>query len=293
MAGQTLIIQCYCGNTLAGTSAIKPDTDCSMTCAGNATEFCGAGSRLSLYTKNAILPSSAASSSKSKPLTKEKSPPLQLHQSLQLQQLRHSPLWKVLQPKQWPRPLLLLRPQLHLWQLPHLRHLRHPLPPHRHQPFPQLLALTPICTATVTIPRSARYKASTWEQKIWRLSTVLETVPDMHISVLSTRKSVTALIPWRMGAISLRTEGATCFVVAMRMKSVVDRMAWRYIKIRRSLMEGPLAAWVPAAPPPARLQAQLAQALCYDFQHFILVFGNHHELIQQLSLYASSSSSSA
>jgi hypothetical protein len=35
--------ECYCGNVLASTSVIKPDTDCSMNCAGNSAEFCGEG----------------------------------------------------------------------------------------------------------------------------------------------------------------------------------------------------------------------------------------------------------
>ncbi|KAH7330380.1 hypothetical protein BKA65DRAFT_565638 [Rhexocercosporidium sp. MPI-PUGE-AT-0058] len=67
--------ECYCSNTLASTSALKPDADCSMNCAGNSTQFCvllisliGAGSRLSLYIKNSTsIPSSSPSSSTSKP----------------------------------------------------------------------------------------------------------------------------------------------------------------------------------------------------------------------------------
>lgn len=33
--------ECYCSNTLAATSLLKPDADCSMNCAGNSTQFCG------------------------------------------------------------------------------------------------------------------------------------------------------------------------------------------------------------------------------------------------------------
>jgi hypothetical protein len=55
--------QCYCGNTLASTSVLKPDTDCSMLCAGNSSQFCGAGSRLSLYAKNGTTITTLSSSS--------------------------------------------------------------------------------------------------------------------------------------------------------------------------------------------------------------------------------------
>jgi hypothetical protein len=46
--------ECWCGNTLniqAGTGASRnvSDSECSFTCPGNGTEFCGAGNRLSLY----------------------------------------------------------------------------------------------------------------------------------------------------------------------------------------------------------------------------------------------------
>ncbi|KUJ19894.1 WSC-domain-containing protein [Mollisia scopiformis] len=44
--------ECYCSNTLATSSVLHADTDCSMNCAANQSEFCGAGSRLSLYYKN-------------------------------------------------------------------------------------------------------------------------------------------------------------------------------------------------------------------------------------------------
>lgn len=41
--------ECYCGNTLASTSAAAPLADCSMTCSGNKYEYCGGGNRLTLY----------------------------------------------------------------------------------------------------------------------------------------------------------------------------------------------------------------------------------------------------
>ncbi|KAK3327277.1 hypothetical protein B0T19DRAFT_158185 [Cercophora scortea] len=43
--------ECYCGNSFAAGSVTAPLGDCSMTCSGNGSEFCGAGNRLSVYTK--------------------------------------------------------------------------------------------------------------------------------------------------------------------------------------------------------------------------------------------------
>jgi hypothetical protein len=43
--------ECYCGNSFAAGSVVAAATDCSFKCAGNATEYCGAGSRLSVYAK--------------------------------------------------------------------------------------------------------------------------------------------------------------------------------------------------------------------------------------------------
>ncbi|OTA02666.1 hypothetical protein A9Z42_0030630 [Trichoderma parareesei] len=43
--------ECYCGNTLAPSSLKAPAADCNMLCSGNELEYCGAGNRLSLYTK--------------------------------------------------------------------------------------------------------------------------------------------------------------------------------------------------------------------------------------------------
>lgn len=59
---ELIVLQCYCGNTLASTSVNEADTDCSMNCAANSAEFCGAGSRLSLYMRNGTSAPSAASS---------------------------------------------------------------------------------------------------------------------------------------------------------------------------------------------------------------------------------------
>lgn len=41
--------ECFCGNTLAATSATAGETDCNMACLGNKQELCGAGDRLSVY----------------------------------------------------------------------------------------------------------------------------------------------------------------------------------------------------------------------------------------------------
>ena len=39
----------YCGNTLATGSTMAAAGDCSFACAGDATEHCGAGNRLSVW----------------------------------------------------------------------------------------------------------------------------------------------------------------------------------------------------------------------------------------------------
>ena len=41
--------ECYCGNAFANPTQLTPAGDCSYLCAGNATELCGAGNRLSVY----------------------------------------------------------------------------------------------------------------------------------------------------------------------------------------------------------------------------------------------------
>ncbi|PMD52509.1 copper radical oxidase [Hyaloscypha bicolor E] len=43
--------ECYCGNSFSAGSVVAAAGDCSFACAGNAAEKCGAGSRLSVYTK--------------------------------------------------------------------------------------------------------------------------------------------------------------------------------------------------------------------------------------------------
>lgn len=43
--------ECYCGDVLTEGSEAVLGTDCNMSCAGNGSEFCGAGNRLSVYAK--------------------------------------------------------------------------------------------------------------------------------------------------------------------------------------------------------------------------------------------------
>lgn len=45
--------ECWYGGSLLNTYNVAPASDCSMTCAGNSTELCGNGNRLSLYNRNA------------------------------------------------------------------------------------------------------------------------------------------------------------------------------------------------------------------------------------------------
>ncbi|KAG6009640.1 hypothetical protein E4U21_001704 [Claviceps maximensis] len=41
--------ECYCGNSLDKSSAAAPLGECNMVCGGDASEYCGAGNRLELY----------------------------------------------------------------------------------------------------------------------------------------------------------------------------------------------------------------------------------------------------
>jgi hypothetical protein len=41
----------YCGNSFSAGSVVAAQSDCSFACAGNPKEICGAGNRLSVYTK--------------------------------------------------------------------------------------------------------------------------------------------------------------------------------------------------------------------------------------------------
>lgn len=46
--------ECYCGNTLDTSSKEAPVTECRMLCSGSNLEYCGAGNRLSVYTKKEV-----------------------------------------------------------------------------------------------------------------------------------------------------------------------------------------------------------------------------------------------
>ena len=48
--------ECYCGNSFNPGSVPAPDTDCNFPCAGDASELCGAGNRLSIYSKGGEQP---------------------------------------------------------------------------------------------------------------------------------------------------------------------------------------------------------------------------------------------
>lgn len=55
--------ECYCGDSLAPSSASAALSDCSMVCTGNPLEFCGAGNRLELYVNNSTGTATSSSSS--------------------------------------------------------------------------------------------------------------------------------------------------------------------------------------------------------------------------------------
>lgn len=52
--------ECFCGSMIGNNARKTAESDCSMTCSGNSTQYCGAGNRLTVYGKNAT---SAASTS--------------------------------------------------------------------------------------------------------------------------------------------------------------------------------------------------------------------------------------
>ncbi|CZR50423.1 uncharacterized protein PAC_00295 [Phialocephala subalpina] len=48
--------ECYCGDTINTGSVPAPSTDCNFQCPGDATENCGAGNRLNMYSKASTAP---------------------------------------------------------------------------------------------------------------------------------------------------------------------------------------------------------------------------------------------
>jgi hypothetical protein len=61
--------ECYCGNTINAAAKVATATDCSYTCANNTSQYCGAGSRLTLYTNPnaADVPASSSTGTASTP----------------------------------------------------------------------------------------------------------------------------------------------------------------------------------------------------------------------------------
>lgn len=59
--------ECFCGNSLASSSVEAPDSECNMLCAGDSTEYCGAGNRLELYSKIGSGPTGTGTSSAAQP----------------------------------------------------------------------------------------------------------------------------------------------------------------------------------------------------------------------------------
>ncbi|KAI4121620.1 MAG: hypothetical protein LQ338_006265 [Usnochroma carphineum] len=57
--------ECYCGSTIGNGAAVTSQGDCSMTCSGDYTEYCGAGNRLTVYGLNGTAPASPSGTSTS------------------------------------------------------------------------------------------------------------------------------------------------------------------------------------------------------------------------------------
>ncbi|KAI7500184.1 WSC-domain-containing protein [Hortaea werneckii] len=57
--------ECYCGNTLGVGASVTLSGDCSMTCADDAAQFCGAGNRLTVYQNYDFVASSSSSATSS------------------------------------------------------------------------------------------------------------------------------------------------------------------------------------------------------------------------------------
>ncbi|KAI1328804.1 heme peroxidase [Xylariaceae sp. FL0255] len=48
--------ECYCGDSIASSSTNTTIDECSMTCSGDPTEYCGAGNRIEMYATTASIP---------------------------------------------------------------------------------------------------------------------------------------------------------------------------------------------------------------------------------------------
>ncbi|KAF2808095.1 WSC-domain-containing protein [Mytilinidion resinicola] len=67
--------ECYCGSKLSSSSTLGPDNQCSMTCKGSNSEYCGAGGRTQVYQKNGTAPSLSSVTSSSLTATSFSSSP--------------------------------------------------------------------------------------------------------------------------------------------------------------------------------------------------------------------------
>jgi hypothetical protein len=61
--------ECYCGNSLNAGSVLANTGDCSMTCDGNALEYCGGPNRLDLYKGAASTPTTTTGGGGGSPTT--------------------------------------------------------------------------------------------------------------------------------------------------------------------------------------------------------------------------------
>ncbi|KAI9716656.1 MAG: hypothetical protein M1812_005194 [Candelaria pacifica] len=62
--------ECYCGNALSAGSVPATDNGCTMTCAGNSSEYCGGGNRLNMYRKNSTAPTTTGPGASATPTPK-------------------------------------------------------------------------------------------------------------------------------------------------------------------------------------------------------------------------------
>ncbi|KAK4129599.1 copper radical oxidase [Parathielavia appendiculata] len=66
--------ECYCGDSFAAGSVAAPASECSMTCMGDSSQYCGAGNRLSVYARDGTPPPSSTTGAP--PATTTSPPPV-------------------------------------------------------------------------------------------------------------------------------------------------------------------------------------------------------------------------
>ncbi|GIZ48665.1 hypothetical protein CKM354_001171600 [Cercospora kikuchii] len=54
--------ECFCGSTIATSASLTNDTDCNMSCKGDNSQYCGAGSRMQVYQLGGTLSSTSTTS---------------------------------------------------------------------------------------------------------------------------------------------------------------------------------------------------------------------------------------